>query len=265
MDHLRGEAEDSTLTELAESVIKQSGYGIALEGDGSVKARGKLDNIQELLSATREYEEEAEEPSIGGFLENVALLASADMIQEGVQAVVLMTLHSAKGLEFPVVFVVGMEEGLFPIARSSFSDDPMELEEERRLCYVGITRAQERLFLSSAESRTIFGATTRTMASRFLQDIPDDVVEPYGPIAPRNITWEAADSGASAAARQIVEEAGGGEAPFQAGDRVRHDAFGRGMVVSVSGSGKDLIISVAFPSQGIKKLDLAYAKLEKLD
>ena len=264
IDELRGMTKDASLTDLTEAVIEQSGYRKALEQEGSVKSRGRLENIQELLSATREYEEGAEAPSVADFLENVALLAAADMLEEGVEAVPLMTLHSAKGLEFPVVFLVGMEEALFPLARAAFSDNPMELEEERRLCYVGLTRAEERLFLTSAEYRTIYGSTNRTMPSRFLQDIPDELVEPMGPVAPRNITWESADATRSPAAQQILDDAGAGEPPFRAGDKVQHPSFGRGMVVSVNGAGEDMVISVAFPAKGIKKLDPEYANLEKL-
>jgi DNA helicase-2/ATP-dependent DNA helicase PcrA len=265
IDGLRRMLQDHSLTEVTAAVIEQSGYQKALETEGTVKARGRLENMQELLSATQEYEEGADEPTVAGFLENVALLTSADMLEEGVEAVPLMTLHSAKGLEFPVVFVVGMEEALFPLARSAFSDNPLELEEERRLCYVGLTRAQERLFLTSAEYRTIYGSTARTIASRFLEEIPEDIVEPMGPVAPRNITWETADSTRSAAAQQILEEAGVGNAPFHAGDKVSHPTFGQGMVVSVHGDGADMILSVAFPSQGIKRLDPAYADLEKVE
>jgi DNA helicase-2/ATP-dependent DNA helicase PcrA len=261
--HLQATAQSATLTELTEAVAEKSGYRLWLEEDRSVKARGRLENVRELMTATGEYEESAEEPSLGGFLENIALLTSADMLKEGVDAVPLMTLHSAKGLEFPIVFLVGLEEGLFPLARAAASDNPVELEEERRLAYVGITRAKERLFLSSAETRTIFGSTTYTRVSRFLEDIPDDLCEPTGPISPRRITWEAADIARAPAAQQILIDAGV-EAPFKAGDRVRHERFGSGMVVSVSGSGADLLISVAFPKQGIKKLDPQYAKLEKL-
>ena len=264
IEGLRAVMKDSSLTDVTEAVIEQSGYRRALEHEGTIKARGKLENIQELLSATHEYEEEAEEPSVAGFLENVALLTTADMLEEGVEAVPLMTLHSAKGLEFPVVFVVGMEEALFPLARAAFSDNPMELEEERRLCYVGLTRAKERLFLTSAEYRTIYGFTNRTMPSRFLQDIPDELIEPMGPVAPRHITWESADVTRSAEAQQILEEAGAGEPAFRAGDKVRHPAFGQGMVVSVNGTGEDTVISVAFPAKGIKRLDPEYANLEKL-
>ncbi len=264
VDHLRARAETASVTELTEAVIEQSSYRLALEEERTVKARGKLDNIRELTTATREYEESAEPPTLPGFLENVALLTSADMLKEGVEAVLLMTLHSAKGLEFPVVFLVGLEEGLFPLARAIISDNPLELEEERRLAYVGITRAKERLFLTSAESRTIFGGTSYTKVSRFLEDVPEELCEPIGPTSPRNITWETADVARSPAAQQILVEAGVGEAPFKVGDRVRHGQFGSGMVVSVTGSGPDLLVSVAFPKQGIKKLDPQYAKLEKL-
>ena len=263
MDHLRSAAQSGTMTELTEAVIEKSGYRLWLEGDRSVKARGKLENVRELTTATQEYEEGVEEPGLGEFLENVALLTSADMLKEGVDAVPLMTLHSAKGLEFPIVFIVGLEEGLFPLARAVISDNPVELEEERRLAYVGITRAMERLFLSSAEVRTIFGSTSYTRISRFLEDIPDELCEPTGPISPRNITWETADMARAPAAQQILLDAGT-ESAFRAGDRVRHEKFGNGMVVSVSGSGPDLLVSVAFPKQGIKKLDPQYAKLEKL-
>ena len=263
IEGLRKMMADASVTELTEAVIERSGYRKALEQEKSIKSRGKLENIQELLTATQEYEGEADEPSVADFLENVALLTSADMLEAGVEAVPLMTLHSAKGLEFPVVFLVGMEEALFPLARAAFSDNPLELEEERRLCYVGMTRAEERLFLTSAEYRTIYGSTSRTMPSRFLDDIPDDVIEPMGPIAPRNITWESADATRSPAAQAILEEAGV-DPPFRAGDKVKHPTFGRGMVVSVNGAGEDMVISVAFPAKGIKKLDPAYANLEKL-
>jgi len=264
IDELRGMMKDSSLTDLAEAVIEQSGYRKALEQESTVQSRGRLENIQELLSATREYEEGAEEPIVAGFLENAALLTTADMAEAGVEAVPLMTLHSAKGLEFPVVFLVGMEEALFPLARAAFSDNPMELEEERRLCYVGFTRAEQRLFLTSAEYRTIYGSTNRTMPSRFIQDIPDELIEPMGPVAPRNITWESANTTPSPAAQQILDDAGAGEPPFRAGDKVRHPSFGRGMVVSVNGTGGDMVITVAFPAKGIKKLDPEYANLEKL-
>jgi DNA helicase-2/ATP-dependent DNA helicase PcrA len=265
MDSLRAEMEASTLTELTRAVIEKSGYRLALEAEKTIKARGKIENIDELLSATQEYEEAAEAPSLAGFLESIALLTSADRVADGTEAVTLMTLHSAKGLEFPIVFVVGLEEGLFPLARASLSDNPMELEEERRLCYVGITRAKEQVFLSSAELRTIFGRTAHTMASRFLEDIPEDLIERHGPASPRMITWGTADITRSPSAQQILDEAGVAEPPFRAGDRVRHPNFGDGMVVSVSGDSEaGFVVSVAFPKGGIRKLDPGYARLERV-
>ena len=264
MDNLCALAQTASVTDLTKAVIEQSGYRLALEAEKSAKARGRIENMDELLSATGEYEEAAEEPSLGGFLENIALFTSADQIEEGVEAVVLMTLHGAKGLEFPVVFLVGMEEGLFPLARAAFSDNPMELEEERRLCYVGITRAKENVFLTSAELRTIFGRTEHTMVSRFFKDISEELLEPYGPVSPRNITWETADSARGAQQALAEPDAEAEPACFRAGDRVRHPTFGNGMVVSVSGSGEDAMLAVAFPKQGIKKLDPQYASLEKM-
>ncbi len=262
IDGLCARKETVGVTDLTKAVIEQSGYRTALEEEKSAKARGKIENVDELLSATREYEESAEKPSLAGFLESIALLTSVDELEEGLETVVLMTLHSAKGLEFPIVFLVGLEEGLFPIARAAFSDNPMELEEERRLCYVGLTRAKENVFLTSAELRTIFGRTEHTMVSRFLKDIPEELVEAYGPISPRNITWEAADTSRRAAPE--AAESGPDGSGFASGDRVRHPHFGDGMVVSVSGTEERPIISVAFPHKGIKKLDPAYVELEKL-
>jgi DNA helicase-2/ATP-dependent DNA helicase PcrA len=159
-----------------------------------------------------------------------------------------------------------MEEGLFPLGRAVMSDNPMELEEERRLAYVAITRAKSRLFMSSAELRTIFGSTNRTSLSRFVRDIPDELLEPYGSPEPAPVTWARMDATRSPAAQQMMSELVGDreDAPFKAGERVRHATFGDGMVVQVSGSGAELLVTVAFPKRGIKKLDPQYAKLEKL-
>jgi DNA helicase-2/ATP-dependent DNA helicase PcrA len=264
IDGLLAKMAGASLTNLTEAVIADSGYRQALQEERSVQARGRLENVNELLSATREYEEGAEEPTLAGFLEGVALLTSADSMKEGVEAVPLMTVHSAKGLEFPVVFLVGLEEGLFPLARAAASDNPMELEEERRLAYVAITRAKERLFISSGELRTIFGTTNHTLVSRFLNDLPDDVHEPSGLGAPRQITWQSADLTRAPRGQEMLLTAEEEEAPFRAGDRVRHATFGDGMVVQVSGSGAELLVTVAFPKKGIKKLDPQYANLEKV-
>jgi len=266
MDALREKAQTASVTALTEAVIEESGYRQALTEERTVQARTRLENLQELLSATREYESGEEAADLGGFLEGVALFTSADSLAEGEEAVPLMTIHSAKGLEFPVVFVAGMEEGLFPIARAAMSDNPMELEEERRLAYVAITRAKERVYLSSAELRTLFGSTNHTLLSRFLEDIPDELLEFYGPTSPRPVTWAEADMRRSPQAQQLLAGLLGDQedAPFRAGERVRHATFGDGMIVQVSGTGDDLVLTVAFPKRGIKKLDPQYAKLEKL-
>jgi len=180
-------------------------------------------------------------------------------------AVPLMTLHSAKGLEFPVVFMVGMEEGLFPLARAIESDNPDELEEERRLCYVGMTRAKERLYLTLASYRFMYGAGRPTAPSRFLGDVPPELVDGALAPRPRAVTWAAADSAGAQEARQIVSRHGGAGAAFKPGDRVRHEAFGEGMVVSVESKDGKARVTVAFPKQGVKKLDLDYAPLQKVE
>ncbi len=266
MDALREKAQTVSITDLTQAVLEDSGYQKALQEEKTVQARTRLENVQELLSATREYEEGDEEADLGGFLEGVALFTSADSLQAGADTVPLMTIHSAKGLEFPVVFLVGMEEGLFPLGRAVTSDNPNELEEERRLAYVGITRARTRLYLSSAELRTLFGRTSATMISRFLHDIPDELLEITGPALSRSVTWASTDLRRGPHAQHLLaglvntDE----DAPFKVGDRVRHATFGDGLIAQVSGSGDELILTVAFPKKGIKKLDPQYAKLEEI-
>ncbi|KPJ63518.1 hypothetical protein AMK68_03775 [candidate division KD3-62 bacterium DG_56] len=232
MNKFMGQAAEASITDLTEEVIKRSGYQRMLEEEGSLRARARVENIRELLSAAGEFEENSpEDTSLAAFLEQVALMASQDEIREGVDAVSLMTLHSAKGLEFPVVFMVGMEEGLFPLARAAYSPDPNELEEERRLCYVGITRAKERLFLTCAANRTIFGTTSRNKVSRFLGDIPAEMLEGAESIvAPRSLTWDQASRLTEAAA-----PAGEGGPTYRAGDKVRHEEFGEGLVLNAEG------------------------------
>jgi DNA helicase-2/ATP-dependent DNA helicase PcrA len=215
----------------------------------------------------------------------VALIADRESVEEIKDAVLLMTLHSAKGLEFSAVFMVGMEEGLFPIEREDEVGKPNELEEERRLCYVGMTRAKDRLFFSFARSRTIFGYTRHTQVSRFLLELPDDLVQgKEGAFAARAITWAEADSlaGQALAAQAVMApeaaeilarhktgvrqpadrddpKAGG---PFRDGDRVRHAEFGEGIVIQTQGSGAGAKVKVAFPRVGIKTLAIEYAALE---
>jgi len=265
MAELMSKAAATTLTSLVAEIIERSGYQEWLASEGTLKARARIENVQELLSATREYEAQTENPTPAGFLEQIALLSDQDELAEELDSVPLMTLHSAKGLEFPVVFMVGMEEGLFPLTRAIESDNPAELEEERRLCYVGITRAKERLYLALANQRVMYGIGRPTAPSRFLADLPPELVEGGFAARPRAITWASANGAGAKEARRIVSERTGPDAAFKPGDRVRHPDFGEGMVVSFEPKGDKGKATVAFPKQGVKKLDLEYASLRKVE
>jgi DNA helicase-2/ATP-dependent DNA helicase PcrA len=264
------------ITELTQAVIDESGYERALLEEGTIQARARVENIREMLSATKEFEAEGENEesrNLRAFLEQVSLIAEVESSSDAEDAVTLMTLHAAKGLEFPIVFLTGMEEGVFPLARASMSADPSDLEEERRLCYVGITRAEEQLFWTLAGSRTLFGATTYNHESRFLRDIPPELLEGVDgaltqPRTPSRYSWDEADVNKSpdaeiilAAATAKVRTATGG---FRAGDRVRHHTFGEGMVLAIQGSGEQGKVTVNFPRIGTKTLVIAYASLIKL-
>jgi DNA helicase-2/ATP-dependent DNA helicase PcrA len=267
MTELMGRAASASLTDLAAEIIKRTGYVEWLQEEGTIKARARVENVEELLNATREYEAQDEHAGAAGFLEQVALLTQQDELQGELDAVPMMTLHTAKGLEFPVVFIVGMEQGLFPLSRALASDDADELEEERRLCYVGMTRAQERLYLTLADYRFMHGAGRATAPSQFLNDLPEHLVARGLPSRPRAVIWAQADGAAAQAAqaaRRIVAAHAGADAPFKPGDRVHHGEFGEGMVVSLDPKGDGHRVTIAFPKRGVKKLDLRYAPLQKL-
>jgi DNA helicase-2/ATP-dependent DNA helicase PcrA len=257
-------AASASLTDLVSGIIERTGYRRWLAEQGTIQAKTRLENIRELLTATREYEAQGDNPTAAGFLEQISLLADQDELKEGVDAVPLMTLHAAKGLEFPAVFIVGMEDGLLPLARATENDNEDDLEEERRLCYVGMTRAKERLYLTLASHRTMYGMGRPTAPSRFLQDIPRELVQGAVAARPPAVTWASANSEGARAARRIVTERGGGDAPFKPGDRVRHRELGIGVVVSYEARGGHGRVTVAFDKQGIRKLDLDYTGLEKV-
>jgi len=260
------------VTELTNTVIEESGYERALQDENTVQARTRLENIREMLSATQEFEAEAEDDegrSLRAFLEQVSLITDLDAVKEDDDAVTLMTLHAAKGLEFPIVFITGLEEGVFPLARAVMSGDAADLEEERRLCYVGITRTEEILYFTMASSRTLFGATTYNNPSRFLKDIPtallENVESTLAMRSPRETTWDESDVRHSPAAEVILATVSNREgATFRSGDRVRHNTFGDGIVLAIQGSGEQAKITVNFPRIGTKTLVLAYATLIKL-
>jgi len=241
---------------MVEAVAEESGYIAELEAERTVESEGRVENLRELGGVAAEFEARFPEGSIADFLEQVALVTEQDEYDEEASSITLMTLHNAKGLEFPVVFIVGLEDGIFPHYRSM--GDSAQLEEERRLAYVGITRARERLYLCHAWSRTIWGSTNYNPPSRFLSEIPSDLL--------REI--ESNGSAQRLRGRVGVSVTSGGvrrEPPsVSAGDTVMHDRWGEGVVVSVSGSGSDAEATVAFEDEGEKRLLLAYAPLRRV-
>ncbi|HHY10964.1 MAG TPA: UvrD-helicase domain-containing protein, partial [Firmicutes bacterium] len=249
---LREQADKLSLTELTERVLVESGYLDDLERQGDEEALGRRENLQEFLSVTKQFEKE-EGPDLGALLEHVALISDVDTYDQAADAVSLMTLHASKGLEFPVVFVCGMEEGIFPHARSL--EEPGEIEEERRLAYVGMTRAQEHLFLSCAKVRTLYGATKRMLVSPFVEEIDARFLENHG------------QPGALTHLSGIIPKRNGSkdtEAEYKAGDKVKHEAWGEGMVVSVKDAHGDLQLSIVFPEHGLKTVIAHYAPLVKI-
>ena len=283
LSDLREKAETLHLDELLGEVLERTGYTEMLKGEQD-KGEERLENLAELGTNLLNYENETDEPSLEGFLEEVALMTDIDNYNAQTDAVVLMTLHSAKGLEFPVVFIPGMEEGIFPGIQSMYY--PEEVEEERRLAYVGITRAKRRLFLSHANARLLFGSTSRNLPSRFLQEIPETLTEKtgrraagfgssfsfgdssdspatrYGAYRGNGILQKQREATA-AASRAKQTTAAPGES-YSVGDTVRSKVFGDGVILSVKPMGSDKMLEIAFETAGTKKLMANYAKLEKV-
>ncbi|MBQ9915278.1 MAG: DNA helicase PcrA [Clostridia bacterium] len=262
-------AEQKTPSEIVDMVLSESGYRAMLELEDSVENQTRLDNLNELVSAAAEYERNVEEPTLAGFLELSALVSDVDHYEEGVDSVVLMTLHSAKGLEFPKVFLCGLEEGLFPSTRS-LTDD--ELEEERRLCYVGITRAKEHLYLSHAGYRNQYGSGNYTMPSRFLEEIPMECInalvkEPEfiteAPKKKRDYRFYDDSQSLISALTKDKEQRKAASSSYKPGDVVSHKKFGRGMIISVTPTGSDVQLEIAFDEHGTKTLLGSFTKLTK--
>jgi DNA helicase-2/ATP-dependent DNA helicase PcrA len=242
---------------MVEAASTESGYLLELEAERTVEAEGRIENLRELAGVATEYEARNPDGGLDGFLEQVALVSEQDEYDEAASSVTLMTLHNAKGLEFPVVFIIGMEDGVFPHYRSM--GDSAQLEEERRLAYVGITRARERLYLTHAWSRSLFGTTSYNPPSRFLAEIPTDLL--------RSIEEdELAHAGEAdpSAIRQAVSTGMRVSVDVAAGDTVVHDRWGEGVVLTVSGRGTDAEATVIFEDAGQKRLLLAYAPLRKV-
>lgn len=275
-----------SVTELVEEILDKSGYREMLKAEKSIEAQSRLENLDELLSVTKNFEETNEDKSLVAFLTDLALVADIDALDEDgekADTITLMTLHSAKGLEFPVVFLIGMEEGVFPHSRSLMEE--VEMEEERRLAYVGITRAEQTLFLTNAQMRTLFGRTSMNPASRFIKEIPEELLEgvetekrmntPFGSrgaATSRSGSTFGSTGGSfgNPAARKIVmrptaASTGGDEIGWKVGDKAEHGKWGIGTVVSVKGQGEGTELDIAFPSPtGIKRLLAKFAPIKKV-
>lgn len=267
---LRAMAPYLSVTELVDELLERTGYRAALLQEGTLEAQGRLENLEEFRSVTQEFDrrhEVAEEGRLEAFLSEVALVNDVDLAEEG-DGVTLMTLHSAKGLEFPVVFIVGMEEGVFPHSR--VLDDPDQLEEERRLCYVGITRAKDKLFVSRAQQRNLYGRLQSNPPSRFLEEIPEELLRRMPPPGGRQALSDSffdwpAERGTFGPLR-LPEGFGAdpGER-WAAGDRVLHRKWGEGRVVRLMGEGDDMELVVAFPPPvGERRLLVRFAPIRKI-
>ncbi|MEH7306725.1 DNA helicase PcrA [Neobacillus drentensis] len=278
-----------SVTELVEEVLDKTGYREMLKAEKSLEAQSRLENLEELLSVTKSFEDSSEDKSLVAFLTDLALVADIDALdeetQEKVDSITLMTLHSAKGLEFPVVFLIGMEEGVFPHSRSLMEE--VEMEEERRLAYVGITRAEQTLFLTNAQMRTLFGRTNMNPPSRFISEIPADLIEgvepaekkmnsPFGSTTSKSFgsarastfgTPKTSFSTPASARKPVmrpVSAAAGDEIGWKVGDKAQHGKWGTGTVVSVKGQGEGTELDIAFPSPvGIKRLLAKFAPITK--
>lgn len=266
-------SEQGPVTPVLRALLTGSGYVDMLKEDRTDDSLSRLENLQELLNVTSEYDGSTEDPSLVGFLESVSLVADVDKLNEGGEAVTLMTLHSAKGLEFPVVYMLGLEEGVFPHSRSLNSDT--ELEEERRLCYVGMTRAREELHLVHAHRRSLYGQPNFNYRSRFLDDVPNALLDTLShsgfamPVDRRSVYQERSGSYSSPAPSSAIVEpkpnlrSPSYKPPFEVGQRVRHAKFGIGVVVACNPLRDDSEVTVAFPGvTGVKKLAQSFAKLE---
>ncbi|MBI2882942.1 MAG: UvrD-helicase domain-containing protein [Candidatus Methylomirabilis oxyfera] len=254
IEEARAQSALIPISDLIAELITQSGYAEELEHERTPEAESRLENLKELVTAAQEFAERNSDGGLPAFLDSVALISDLDEYSEGRGAVTLMTLHTAKGLEFDTVFMVGLEEGIFPHALAM--PDERELEEERRLCYVGMTRARRRLYLASARQRRLYGNRSFNLPSRFLDEIPSEVLQVRDP-------WE---SGARSTLPRIIPERHDGE-PFvdrlYPGARIRHPDFGVGVIRERSGSGDDLKVVVRFNGAGEKKLMVKYAQLEQ--
>jgi DNA helicase-2/ATP-dependent DNA helicase PcrA len=286
------------ISEVFDAILERTGYWEELVAEHTDEAEGRMENLTELKNKIVTYEQESEHPNLSELLEEIALVAEVDSLDDREDKVLLMTLHSAKGLEFPVVLLGGMEDNLFPSKMALMSDDEDAVEEERRLCYVGITRAKERLYMSAARQRMMHGASNYNPVSRFIKEIPEDVIQVNGDGAfamrRQQAALEEARSAKSALGASVSSKPysyggntgksggstysfSGGKPAFgkefkieplkidyQVGDRVRHVKFGNGVVTELVSGGKDYEVTVDFENVGVKRMFASFAKLKKI-
>jgi len=278
IEHFKQSAKTMSVSELMQEILDYTGYVEDLKEEGGEEAETRIENIDELLSKIAIYEESCEDeaPTLSGFLEEVALVADIDSLDESNDYVVLMTLHSAKGLEFPEVYLVGMEDGLFPSYMAISGDDPTEVEEERRLCYVGITRAMEKLTLTCARRRMMRGEVQYNKMSRFLKEIPPELLATKGMVlgeedkASKRDSYVHATQAFRSQAFTAVKPSQNfgvksGKGPdYEVGDRVKHMKFGEGLVTAMVQGGRDYEVTVDFDTVGVKKMFAGFAKLQKI-
>lgn len=277
---LKSKAEAYTVTELLEEVIDLTGYVDELKAEDTEESRARIENIDELISKTVSYQEtmeaEQREATLSGFLEEIALIADIDSVEADQDYVLLMTLHSAKGLEFPYVYLAGMEDGIFPSSMCIFSGDSSDMEEERRLCYVGITRAMKELTLTSAQQRMIRGETQYNRVSRFVREIPRELVELGHTVQTRKPSASETPSPKSSYMQmkqnfhakvfqpQNFKVTKASSLDYGVGDTVRHVKFGVGIVKEIVEGGRDYEVTVDFDKAGTKKMFAGFAKLKKI-
>ncbi|MCB5714250.1 DNA helicase PcrA [Lactonifactor sp. BIOML-A3] len=270
---LRSKAEYLSVTELLDDIIEETGYVADLKAEDTDEANARIENIDELITKVVTYEEGTDTPSLGEFLEEVALIADIDTVDTNSDRVLMMTLHSAKGLEFPYVYMAGMEDGIFPSYMTIVADDPTEIEEERRLCYVGITRAMKDLTLTCAQQRMIRGETQYNKVSRFIREIPRELVDMGQSFQERKVKDIPLPSGFQQM-RQAFKSQAFQPRQFEVkkseglsygvGDTVKHIKFGVGIVENIAEGGKDYEVTVNFDKAGVKKMFASFAKLKKI-
>jgi ATP-dependent DNA helicase UvrD/PcrA len=251
MESLMSAAQELTVPELVERMLERTGYLESLEAERTIEAQGRIENLQELVGVAREWLASAAEPNLSAFLQEISLYSDQDAIRGDGSLVTLMTLHNAKGLEFRVVYLIGMEEGIFPHSRSI---EEQGIEEERRLAYVGMTRAMEKLTLMHASTRMLYGGRSYNLPSRFLDELPDDRVERER-LQPASWSGYNAPRASQVAARENIPS-------LQTGDSVRHGTLGEGVITRMEPGG---VVMVRFADDGSeRRLMLDYAPLEKI-